>query len=59
MLWGMSGLGQFFALIGFVVPGILIVWYVFSTIGRITRGIEDIAVTLHRIEQNESRKGPS
>jgi hypothetical protein len=48
---GMGSTGQFFILIGVVVPMILIVWYLFSSLGRITRGIEEIAVTLRRIEQ--------
>jgi hypothetical protein len=50
--------GQFFILIGFLVPIILFVWYVFSTIGRIRRGIEDIALTLRRIEQGGPRLTP-
>ena len=37
--------------IAFCVPIVLIVWHVLSSIGRITRGIEEIAVTLRRIEQ--------
>jgi hypothetical protein len=34
-----------------LVPIVLIVWYLFSSLGRITRGIEDIAATLRRIEK--------
>ncbi len=55
----MSALSQFFILIAVLVPAVLVVWYVFSTIGRITRGVEDIAITLGRIEQNERRIGNS
>jgi len=54
----MGFIGQFFILIALVVPIILIVWYVFSTIGRITRGLEDIALTLRRIEQGGPRLTP-
>jgi hypothetical protein len=58
MLSGMGAIGQFLMLIGVVVPMILIVWYLFSSLGRITRGIEDIALTLRRIEQGGSRLTP-
>ena len=58
MLWGMGALGQFFILIAFVVPVILVVWYLFSSLGRITRGVEDIAMTLRRIEQGGPRLKP-
>jgi uncharacterized oligopeptide transporter (OPT) family protein len=51
----MNTIGQFLVFIGVTVPIVLIVWYVFSSLGRITRGIEDIALTLHRIEQSGPR----
>ena len=54
----MGAIERFFIPIAFVVPIILIVWYVFSTIGRITRGIEDIALTLRRIEKGGPRLMP-
>jgi hypothetical protein len=56
-LYDMLGLAPFFALITLVVP-ILIVWYLFSSLGRITRGVEDIALTLRRMEQNGPRQTP-
>jgi uncharacterized oligopeptide transporter (OPT) family protein len=54
----MGSTGQFFILIGVVVPMILIVWHLFSSLGRITRGIEDIALTLRRLEQGGPRRTP-
>jgi hypothetical protein len=54
----MAATGQFFILIAFVVPIVLIVWHVFSALGRITRGVEDIAMTLRRIEQGGPRLTP-
>jgi hypothetical protein len=53
-----AAVGGFFVLIGVVVPIILVVWYLFSSLGRITRGIEDIALTLRRIEQGGPRLTP-
>jgi hypothetical protein len=54
----MGAIGQFFILIGLVVPIILVVWYVFSWLGRIARGVEDIALTLRRIEHGGPRLTP-
>jgi hypothetical protein len=54
----MGNIGQVFVLIAFVVPIALIVWHVFSSLARITRGIEDIALTLRRIEQGGPRLTP-
>ncbi len=51
--------GQFLIFVGMVTVPLLIVWYLFSSLGRIIRGIEDIALTLHRIEQNGRRNGVS
>lgn len=51
----MNTIGHFFVFIAIVVPPVLIVWYVFSALGRIIRGIEDIALTLRRIEQSVPR----
>jgi uncharacterized membrane protein len=51
----MASLGQFFVLIAFVVPFGLFVWFLVSSVGRITRSVEDMAMTLRRIEQNGSR----
>ena len=44
--------------IALVVPIVLIVWYLVSSLGRITRGVEDIALTLRRIEQGGPRLKP-
>src|ERR1035438_1366654 len=41
-IWGMSSIGQFFFFVAIFVPIVLIVSYVFSSLGRITRGVEDI-----------------
>lgn len=54
----MGVIGQFLAFIAVVVPIILMVWYMFSWTGRISRGIEDIALTLRRIEQSGTRLKP-
>jgi hypothetical protein len=51
-IWGMGSIAQGFMFIALVVPIALIVWWVFSSLGRITRGVEDIAQTLRRMEQN-------
>jgi hypothetical protein len=48
MLWDMRAIGSFFISIAFLVPPLLIVWYLFSWLGRIGRVVEDIALTLHR-----------
>jgi hypothetical protein len=55
----MTAAGQFFILVGVITVPVLIVWYLLSSLGRIIRGIEDIALTLRRIEQNEQRNGLS
>jgi hypothetical protein len=54
----MTAIGQFFILIALVVPIVLIVWHLFSSLGRITRGVEDIAMTLRHIEQGGPRLTP-
>jgi hypothetical protein len=46
---------SFFFTVAFVVPVVLVVWYLFSSLGRLTRGVEDIAITLRRIEQDGRR----
>ena len=55
----MVAVAQFFGFIGVIALPLLIGWYLFSSLGRIIRGIEDIALTLRRIEQNERRNGLS
>ncbi len=57
MLPGMV-IGEVFIVVAVLVPFALIVWYAFSSLGRITRGVEDIALTLRRIEQNGCRIRP-
>jgi len=51
----MFHIGPFFMFIALVAPITLIVWFVFSWLGRIARVAEDIALTLHRIEQSAGR----
>ncbi len=55
----LSNMAQFFIFVGMITVPVLIVWYLFSSLGRIIRGIEDVALTLRRIEQNERRSGSS
>ena len=47
----------FFMVIAFAAP-LLLLWYVISTLSGIRRGIEDIAMSLRRIEQSGSRPTP-
>lgn len=44
-----------FLSIALLVPPILVLWYLVSSLNRITRGIEDIAMTLRRLEHNGTR----
>jgi len=58
MLLRMAVLGQFFVLVALVAPLALAVWFLLSTLGRMTRTVEDIAMTLRRIEQNRPNVTP-
>jgi hypothetical protein len=51
----MGSLSTFFMFIATVVPIVLIVWFLFSWLGRMGRAVEDIALTLRRIEQSLQR----
>ena len=54
----MAAIGQFFMFIALVIPIVLIAWYTLSSLGRITRVVEDIAITLRRIEQSGRGSDP-
>jgi len=51
-------IAQFFILIALLTPPVLILWYLFSSLGRIVRTLEDIALTLRRIEQRGEQPTP-
>jgi hypothetical protein len=56
----MHAAGQFFFIfVGMITVPVLVVWYLFSSLGRIIRATEDIALTLRRIEENRKTNGLS
>jgi len=52
----MSALETFFMFCAMVVPAGLVIWSLLSSLGRIARVLEDIAVTLRRMEQSGPRQ---
>lgn len=55
MLRSMNSLETFFQLIAVAVPIVLVAWFLFSWLGRVGRAVEDITLTLRRIEQSLNR----
>jgi hypothetical protein len=56
----MNGIGAISSIFALLYLGLIIfvVWQVISSLNRISRGVEDIAITLRRMESKEQQPSP-